>query len=690
MRRTQKILVLSIVVTLVTLAEMAHLYRVAQGVEVQWSARHTAPEVPLVDAKILCNTTSPLLPLVVSSLPPRTVSRIAPHSFLIDFGKVAFGTLQISLTSASNEKPFTVLVGEKTIGDRGVWTHERDSQDHFENVAYAEQSVISHGTPLIVPLPKRTLPCKEELPAGISGILPFRYAEIDDAPEDMTENNVLQLMVHYPFEDAAASFHSSSTMLNDVWQFSKYSIKATSFAGIYVDGNRERQPYEDGYIYQLGHYNLDTRYGIARRTISYLLEKPTWPTEWMMLTIFMAYTDFLYTGDRDFLDRIYPMLLAHTLTALARSDGLISTHGTQSDSFLRSIHRTSGAIQDIVDWPPVERADYEKVRVDLPLFFMLSAESFLRDVRATLVRAMGFRQVAQLYQAEADRVRDERYTMPAINTVVNAYHYQALIYMADLAEFSDRPEDAKTFRAEASRVMKAMHEKLFDYKTGLFVDGEGSSHSSFQANVFPMAFGLTPHGFEEQTIQMIRKHGMGSVYCAQYLIEVLYKMREDRLGLALLTSTDKRSWSHMMNDLGSTITTEAWDEEIQPDMDWNHAWGASPANLIPRYVMGIRPTSPGFKTFLVAPQFGDLSSVSATLPTVAGAIQFTATINQERSIYTIQVPLGTTAEVQLPRPQAAHFSVVVDHSEIARTTGEGKALSVGQFGYGQHEIVVQQ
>ncbi|MGI6302875.1 MAG: hypothetical protein ACOX52_17715 [Verrucomicrobiota bacterium] len=55
----------------------------------------------------------------------------------------------------------------------------------------------------------------------------------------------------------------------------------TSFAGIYIDGDRERIPYEgDAYINQLGHYAVDREYAIARRTIEHFMDHPTWPTEW--------------------------------------------------------------------------------------------------------------------------------------------------------------------------------------------------------------------------------------------------------------------------------------------------------------------------------------------------------------------------------------------------------------------------
>ena len=59
-------------------------------------------------------------------------------------------------------------------------------------------------------------------------------------------------------DDFSSEFTSSDTILNQIWDLCKYTIKATSFAGLYIDGDRERIPYEaDAIINQLSHYCVD-------------------------------------------------------------------------------------------------------------------------------------------------------------------------------------------------------------------------------------------------------------------------------------------------------------------------------------------------------------------------------------------------------------------------------------------------
>ena len=60
----------------------------------------------------------------------------------------------------------------------------------------------------------------------------------------------------------------------------KYSVLATSFCGIYVDGDREA-PYEAyAHINQFCHYAIDDDYLLARKSHEWLMAHPTWPTEW--------------------------------------------------------------------------------------------------------------------------------------------------------------------------------------------------------------------------------------------------------------------------------------------------------------------------------------------------------------------------------------------------------------------------
>jgi hypothetical protein len=108
----------------------------------------------------------------------------------------------------------------------------------------------------------------------------------------------------------------------------------------------------------------------------------------------------------------------------------------------------------------------------------------------------------------------------------------------------------------------------------------------------------------------------------------------------------------MSEKIGSTMTLEAWDPSLKSNLDWNHAWGAAPANLIPRELMGIEPLQPGFTRFRVRPQIASLTWASVKVPTPKGSI--TLSIHRPAGNLwqaKIVVPPGTVAEFQLPPHQ---------------------------------------
>jgi alpha-L-rhamnosidase len=145
--------------------------------------------------------------------------------------------------------------------------------------------------------------------------------------KSLSAENVTQVAYFNYFEEETSSFSSSDTILNQVWEMCKYTQKATTFAGVYVDGDRERIPYEaDAYLNQLSHYSVDNEYAIARRTIEYFMEKPTWPTEWQLHVALMFYQDYMYTGNTELIEKYYEPLKHKTLMELEVEEGLISTH----------------------------------------------------------------------------------------------------------------------------------------------------------------------------------------------------------------------------------------------------------------------------------------------------------------------------------------------------------------------------
>jgi alpha-L-rhamnosidase len=514
---------------------------------------------------------------------PKKFTKHTDGKYFIDFGRAAFGKVQLHYHSTVIDT-LQIRLGEKL-------TNNKIDRNPGGTIRYQEVRlpVYPGTTEYIVELPpdrRNTNQYAIQLPDSFGVIMPFRYCEIENA-SGLTDADVVQLVYFHYFDEDQSAFTSSDTVLNQVWEMCKYTMKATSFAGLYVDGDRERIPYEaDAYINQLGHYCVDSEYAMARQTIEYFMDNPTWPTEWLLHTAMMFYQDYLFTGDTELLDAYYEQLKLKTLVGLVREDGLISSKSEKVDgAFMQKLgfKDTTRRIRDIVDWPPAQKDTGWKL-------------------------------------ATEEGERDGHQMLP-VNTVVNSFFFLNMKIMAEMAGILENPSDSAFFQRLASRVKQSINQKLFDIKKGIYIDGEGATHSSLHSNMLPLAFGIVPEEHKKTVVEFVKSRGMAcSVYGAQYLLEGLYEAGEEMHALELMRATDDRSWWNMIR-IGSTIALEAWDMKYKPNADWNHAWGAAPANIIPRYLWGIQPARPGFKEVVIKPQMGDLKNSSIVFPTLRGQIK---------------------------------------------------------------------
>jgi len=485
---------------------------------------------------------------------PAALQAPAPEVLLADFGRVAFGNLRLEC-SEPLAGPLVVHFGEALDGGRVL-------RQPPGTVRYARVELPAGpaGARLVAPAAdvRNTTPPAVPTPPEWGVVLPFRWVEIEGAVPPGALRLVRRTAQAASWDTRAASFECADPVLTGIWELCRHTIQATTFASIYVDGDRERIAYEaDAYINQVAHYACDPDPRIARNTFDWLMEFPTWPTEWAPHLVFMAHADWWQTGDRQWMGERFDALQAKLLDERLRPDGLV---GSTPEQMQRG---------DLVDWPPGER---------------------------------------------------DGYVFSPVNTVVNAFHLQAHALMAEMAETLGREGDAVRHRARRQVGREALTGASFDRARGIFLDGPGTGHASLHANLFPLAFGLVPREGIAPVLEFIRGKGMAcSVYAAHYLLEALFQHGEDALALDLMTAPGDRSWRHMLAS-GTTLTWEAWDQKYKPNQDWNHAWGAAPAHLLPRHVLGVEPAEPGWKSVRIRPRPGRLLGARGRVPTPHGSV----------------------------------------------------------------------
>ncbi len=566
--------------------------------------------------------------LICKSAPPVKLIRTGPGDYFADFGQDWFAQLHLRINSPDSHRVVSVMMGERVISGNRVNPHPGGFITFYKTHLRLRRGLHIYN----VPLPRADA---RRMPRSIGAVMPFRYVQIIGCPSVLHPRDVLQMRVHYPFDRTAARFHCANNNLNAIWHLCHHTIEAVTFCGLFVDGNRERRPYEaDALIAELDWFNNTTDTTLPARTDQYLIYHPTWPTEWIMQSVLAAWYDYLYTGSKTLIRNNYTALKAKTLAALERPDGLISTIVPPVPvSVLHSIHRTR-PIRAVVDWPQDER---------------------------------------------------DGYVMRPINTVVNAFHYRSMVLMSRIATALGHTHDARYFTSRAKLIRTTMNRLLINPTTGLYVDGIGTKHSAIQANFFPLAFGIPPRKDCGHIARFLIKQGMRcSVYGAQYLLPALYRAGKAQAALNLLSSSSDTSWMEMLAE-GSTLTTEAWTLHIKPNEDWNHIWGAAPGNIIPRYLMGIRPLEPGYVKALIAPQPGNLKYAEITVPTVKGEISENIQQKPDSALLSVTIPAGIHAVIRLPRAWRKARKIMFDGH---RLTAGAKSKVLSDVGAGHHVLVI--
>ncbi|MCB0664190.1 MAG: hypothetical protein KDC80_00135 [Saprospiraceae bacterium] len=573
---------------------------------------------------------------------PSSVKVNEKGNYFIEFAKAAFGTLQFYASTGMDDQKVTVFLGERRKGE------EVHKDPGVSNIGFVQVSLeLKKGLHMYtVKLPERP-PSRylhsQRLATHYAEVSPFRYAEIRIDPNQVEITAVRQLALFYYCDDNASEFQCSDDRLQAVWNLSKYTLKATPFLGVYADGNRERMPYEaDAYIQQLSHYAVDREYAIGRYTIDFLFDHASWPTEWQMHMVLMTWQHYMYTGDLELLEERYADLKRKSLYQLTEENDLISSRGgKKTRAFLDSLNFPGNVSQfrDIVDWPQGPTPG----------------------------------EAAQSHQSPVPGGETDGYVFTDFNTVVNAFHNRCLHIMAEMARLTGRQADHEFFLDLARKHGTAFLESFFDAERGIFTDGVSTDHASLHANMFALAFDLVPEKYLSQVVAFIESRGMAcSVYGAQYLLEALFNVNEAQYAIDLLTSDGKRSWLNMIEN-GATMTTEAWDEYFKPNLTWNHAWGASPANIMVRKMFGIEPLEPAFKSFQIKPQPGDLEYMSVKTPTIRGEIACELTTGNSHWEMLISVPGNTKAFVRLPQ---AFDRVLLNGQLISRPDSNGEDIGL--------------
>jgi hypothetical protein len=245
---------------------------------------------------------------------------------------------------------------------------------------------------------------------------------------------------------------------------------------------------------------------------------------------------------------------------------------------------------------------------------------------------------------------------------LNAYYYKALCDAGAMAGVLGDSAARKDLQRRAERLKKAFHGRFWDKDRSVFRDArrgdEVSGSISQQTNALAVLFGLAPEKSVRDIMAFIvnpenRAVEVGSPYFSFYLLEALSAAGHHSQAYDYI----RQRWGDMLN-AGATTWWETWNQ--QPS--YCYGWSSAPTYILPAHVVGLRATSPGWKTAILEPNLHDLQQASATVPTPLGDLSAKATQRSGGYLMGVELtcPEGCVVTVAFPLAQVEKPRVLVN------------------------------
>jgi hypothetical protein len=229
------------------------------------------------------------------------------------------------------------------------------------------------------------------------------------------------------------------------------------------------------------------------------------------------------------------------------------------------------------------------------------------------------------------------------SALLSLYFMAALRDGADLEAYLGNASIAEEYRRRADTIGTAVRKSCWVEGRGLLADTPAHSHFSEQTNAMGVLLDVVPIDRQKAVMRAVLGHDPGgpvpsgefspaSIYFRFYVARAL-----DHAGLDDLYLDSLGPWRKML-DLGLTT----WAETVEPTRSDDHAWSAHPNIDLLTLVAGIRPSSPGFQTVVIAPHLGTLTSLSARMAHPAGDIVVRYDKAGETWAFEVDLPPGVS------------------------------------------------
>ena len=232
--------------------------------------------------------------------------------------------------------------------------------------------------------------------------------------------------------------------------------------------------------------------------------------------------------------------------------------------------------------------------------------------------------------------------MTGVQTCALPIYLQFVLALDAQAKIEDALGEAllaKHHRATAEKLMQCLVRGFWNETRGLLADDLSHQHFSEHAQCLAVLSGRLDGAMQKRVgEQLLNDQTLSrtTIYFSHYLFEALRVL--DRADVLF----EKLQMWFELKPRGFVTTFEA----PEPSRSDCHAWGAHPLFHFFHTLLGARPTSPGFGTVEIAPQFAHLTQIGATLVHPNGEIIASLQRDGDRLTGNITLPIGVNGTLR--------------------------------------------
>jgi alpha-L-rhamnosidase len=260
-------------------------------------------------------------------------------------------------------------------------------------------------------------------------------------------------------------------------------------------------------------------------------------------------------------------------------------------------------------------------------------------------------------------------------TAYNDIYYRTLNSAVTLADALGLGSQGAGYADAAATLRAAINRYLFDPATGLYsVSNLQPGAVAQDANSLAVLFGVAPKADDATVLAALRRTLPSTRYGplpftanAGYRAAVSPFVTNDEVAAlfttgatATATALVETLWGYM-DGPGPDATGADWElvgahglPGFGDSTSLAHGWSSGATADLSSYVLGVQPSTAGFRTWLVEPHPGSLSWVEGNVPTPHGTIDVRWAQDLPSGRFALQVtgPKGTSGTISVPVPRS--------------------------------------